>query len=282
MKLMLQRTVVRGTNIPTALRLAFHDCVGGCDGCLNTDNPDNAGLADLIDSLETLYQEQGYSDIISRADFWALAGITAVDKGIEISNEACLEDDCAVPESGLVFQWGRQDCSTSPSTTVDVGLPGSLIDHDGVMDFFFNEFGFDANETVALMGAHTLGQMHPENSGHNGMWTPSETTSFNNKFFKNLVDPSITYRHRAISEKIQWNSQGVAFMLNVDVALYIDIQVDADGESSCDFTTCEAAPTATAVEAFAASNEVWIPAFTDVFTKMLAHGSAELFDTTDA
>ena len=44
----------------------------------------------------------------NRADFWALAGITAVDKGIEISNEGCLADDCAVPESGLVFQWGRQ------------------------------------------------------------------------------------------------------------------------------------------------------------------------------
>ena len=27
-------------------------------------------------------------------------------------------------------------------------------------------------------------QMHPENSGHNGMWTPEETTSFNNKFYK--------------------------------------------------------------------------------------------------
>ena len=28
--------------------------------------------------------------------------------------------------------------------------------------------------------------------------------------------------------------------------------------------------------------KVWIPAFTAVFTKMLAHGSTELFDTTDA
>ena len=48
----------------------FNDkiCLGGCDGCLNTDNPDNAGLADLIDSLETLYQEQGYSEIISRSN----------------------------------------------------------------------------------------------------------------------------------------------------------------------------------------------------------------------
>ena len=42
---------------------------------------------------------------------------------------------------------------------------------------------------------------------------------------QNLVDPAISYRHRAISEKIQWNAQGLAFMLNADVALFIDIQV---------------------------------------------------------
>ena len=50
-------------------KLKFHDkiCTGGCDGCLNLDNPDNAGLSDLIDSLETVYQEQGYSDILSRS-----------------------------------------------------------------------------------------------------------------------------------------------------------------------------------------------------------------------
>ena len=94
---------------------------------------------------------------------------------------------------------------------------------------------------------------------------------------QDLVDSSISWNHRAISTKIQWNAPGTAFMLNVDVALYIDIQVkhsneifcktpfwfftrtfktDAEGESSCDFTTCEATSTATAVEAFAASNEV--------------------------
>ena len=26
------------------VRLTFHDCVGGCDGCLNVNDPDNAGL----------------------------------------------------------------------------------------------------------------------------------------------------------------------------------------------------------------------------------------------
>ena len=90
-----------------------------------------------------------------------------------------------------------------------------------------------------------------------------------------------------------------------------NLQTNDDGESSCDFTTCDAAPTATAVEAFAASNQVifprpfpiiwlnlyllfsicgfyfvsnkvWVSAFTEVFTKMLAHGSTELFDPEDA
>ena len=32
-----------------SLRIAFHDCVGGCDGCINRANSDNAGpMLDLI------------------------------------------------------------------------------------------------------------------------------------------------------------------------------------------------------------------------------------------
>ncbi len=30
---------------------AFHDCVGGCDGCVNLDNASNDGLADVIAEL---------------------------------------------------------------------------------------------------------------------------------------------------------------------------------------------------------------------------------------
>ena len=62
------------------------------------------------------------------------------------------------------------------------------------------------------------------------------------------------------------------------IYFFQEIIVDEFGESSCDFDTCATAPTATAVEAFAASNEVWISAFTSVFTKMLAHGSTGLAD----
>ena len=73
------RPVVKGKAIPTALRLAFHDCVGrsnlisltswcpgGCDGCLNVDNPSNAGLAELVADLDAVYLENGYDTVLSR------------------------------------------------------------------------------------------------------------------------------------------------------------------------------------------------------------------------
>jgi len=273
------RSVVRGSTLATTVRLAFHDCVGGCDGCLNINNADNAGLADIVASLDTVYTDNGYDSILSRADFWALAEIYAVDKTIELNNADCEEDDCEVPDSGLVFQWGRVDCDTAPYTDVDVGLPSAKLDHANVMSFFANEFGFDDNETVALLGAHTLGRASSDNSGFSGTWINGEANFFNNEYYKKLVDSSLTWRHRdAGTDNWQWNVPQEVFMLNVDVALYKDITPDAVGESACDFDTCADAPTATAVEAFAASNEVWITAFTKVFTKMIAHGSTGLSD----
>ena len=250
---------------------------GGCNGCLNVDNPSNGGLSDLVEQLETLYQDEGYSSLISRsnflcyhillirADFWALAGIAAVDTAIENANEDCDSDDCAVPDSGLVFQWGRQVCDNNLSIelvhstfishapirrTVPLHLtPLTMWDYQGVrltmtglwtslplvrerqsyhkksvfrlrlsiaryipwcdqtqptllyIVFFATEFGFDENQTVALMGAHTLGQvskhefyegnntwielqMNAENSGHSGVWTVGEANDFNNQYFK--------------------------------------------------------------------------------------------------
>ena len=88
------------------LRLTFHDCVGGCDGCLNVDDPDNAGLGALVTDLEQVYQEEGLVDIISRADLWALLGIWAVEQTIARNNEEC-EDCSQVPDLQVEFQWGR-------------------------------------------------------------------------------------------------------------------------------------------------------------------------------
>jgi hypothetical protein len=58
------------------------------------------------------------------------------------------------------------------------------MDHANLMDYFDTEFGFTANETVALMGAHTLGRARTDNSGFNGAWITDATSLFNNDFYK--------------------------------------------------------------------------------------------------
>ena len=92
---------------PAMVRLTFHDCVGGCDGCLNVNDQENAGLGDLVASLEAVYQSGGLSDIISRPDMWALLGIWAVEQTIAKNNEEC-EDCGTVPDLKVDFKWGRK------------------------------------------------------------------------------------------------------------------------------------------------------------------------------
>ena len=66
-------------------QLGFHDCVSGCEGCINLDNSANNGLSDAIDFMEEIYAEitatQGIS--ISRADFWAIGGRVGAEYGME-------------------------------------------------------------------------------------------------------------------------------------------------------------------------------------------------------
>ena len=52
------------------------------------------------------------------------------------------------------------------------------------MSFFATEFGFDDNETVALLGAHTLGRASSDNSGFSGVWINGEANFFNNEYYK--------------------------------------------------------------------------------------------------
>ena len=49
------------------IRIGFHDCVGGCDGCLNVDNDSNAGLSGIVATLEDLYTDEVLSLTLSFA-----------------------------------------------------------------------------------------------------------------------------------------------------------------------------------------------------------------------
>ena len=39
---------------------------GGCNGCLNKDDPENDRLIDFVDDLEAFYKEHNYSSFMSR------------------------------------------------------------------------------------------------------------------------------------------------------------------------------------------------------------------------
>jgi len=267
--------VIRVNNtLPAIVRLAFHDCVGGCDGCLNINNADNAGLEDVVASLDTVYTDNSYADWgVSRADFWAYAGYCALETAVEKANEDCV-DDC-VPDLGLVFKYGRVDCDTAPYTTVDVGLPSPHLNYDELMEFFAIEFGFSADEVVALMGVHNLGGAESYNSGFKGSWVQGETSLFNNNYYSIMVDSANTWRQRDVSEDgtpaYEWIARDVGFMLNADMAIYKEFTLDDDGISSCTYDNCPATASAATVEKYAASNDVWFPDFAAVFTKMVEH-----------
>ena len=96
------RSTVR-PQLATMVRLSFHDCVGGCDGCLNINNTENNGLADLVAGLETVYQDNGFESLVSRADMWAILGVWAVQQTIDRSNE----NGVIVPDLQVNYTYGR-------------------------------------------------------------------------------------------------------------------------------------------------------------------------------
>ena len=64
--------------------LGFHDCVSGCDGCINLDNAANNGLSPAIDAMEEILTEiTGAGISVSRADLWAIGGRAAAEFGME-------------------------------------------------------------------------------------------------------------------------------------------------------------------------------------------------------
>ena len=79
---------IRRPMLPALVRLAFHDCnsPAGCDGCVNLDIAENNGLNASVSNLEGLYKNTslGISTAMSRADFWALAGLTAANYGARL------------------------------------------------------------------------------------------------------------------------------------------------------------------------------------------------------
>mmetsp|Transcript_105 Transcript_105/g.357 ORF Transcript_105/g.357 Transcript_105/m.357 type:complete len:393 (-) Transcript_105:444-1622(-) len=153
------------TLMPPLVRLAFHDCVGGCDGCVDLTDPENNGLDWPIDALADIVAK--YDPLgLSRADVWALAAMTANENAQDPAN-------AAVNREFPLAKTGRLTCKENdPKGGPHRVMPTGNGNYEFVKDFCVNTFALQTDrECTALLGAHTLGQALRNNSGFDGPWT---------------------------------------------------------------------------------------------------------------
>jgi len=303
------------------VRHGFHDCVGGCDGCVDMTNGDNAGLDIPIASLEpvvNLYAHPGYG--FTRADIWVLAALEGASGS---------QPDGGADNREFAMDWiGRPTCETLNTAeecidelcTQDRGphrdLPSPNLDTKELLEYFETEFGFDERDTVAIMGAHTLGKLYPENSGYDGLngWL-GNTRQLENGYYEDLVGGAAATD--AVEELMKGSGWEMAFvnnenfttpnrwqwergtnpnhfvMVNSDMAIVRNLtgQIEASGEvnscqfrcnrpnpSNCPRPACPYAPETIFIAAeYKFDNALWLEEFELAFKLMVETGP---FDTS--
>ncbi|CAB9503287.1 c peroxidase, mitochondrial [Seminavis robusta] len=279
------------------LRLTFHDCLGGCNGCINLANRDNRMLNIAIDILEPCVQKyEPYG--LSRPDIWVLASSV----GVEL----------AMPDTAFVAipfkTYGRKSCD--PADIIEGPNPvfcDPNLGTDDLLAFFRAHFGFSPQETAAILGAHTIGVMHRESLGYdspNG-WTVDNDV-FNNGYYRELVGAGRTIReqytraanwkqkfidNRGMEEGVpnvfQWEgypNQKKIVMTNADIALVRQLHAGnkaANGKVACQFVprsgnepTCPMARSDLFVEMvrYRNDNHAFLEDFREAFIKLTMTG----------
>ena len=284
------------------VRVSFHDCIGrgNCDGCINHSLMQGLGIDKITDKLDQAFSIGYTSKRMSRADFYMLAAYTA------------LEEATAHKPENERFQgsmkYGRKDCPTSPEEDQrDEFLPLAFSDLQKITSFFKDEFGFNASESVAILGAHSLGRCHLGNSGFEGRWIRgkngniSQADILDNEYYKAMKGNWTQVR---LSNGLyQWQRPGTPpndqfygpdlkrnMFLNADLALVWDLKTNGDvnqtngfvnctvlvdSQNNCQHKSCcarsatnRATNAGNIFERFANSNVEWLRAFTEAFEKM--------------
>ena len=119
---------------------------------------DSAGLTEATSLVNTVIEPlwQQMCDRISRADFWVLFGKLVV--------EAATAPATTGAAVSVAFQYGRRDnveCEGGAGR-----LPSAQGDLAEIRRVFLTQMGLTLNDAVTLLGAHSLGNVHPENSGY--------------------------------------------------------------------------------------------------------------------
>jgi len=251
------------------VRLPFHDAgtytaATGTyppQGCVNLDDPANGGLAQIIQMIEPTYQK--WRDVLTRADFWVLVGVTAIQ-------------DAGGPM--IPYSWGRTDCNGDyPPLGL---LPDAEKNWTEVYNVFVARMGLTVQDIVALIGAHTLGRAEIQNSGYEFYWVAT-ANRFTVQFYRDLLAgwQRVTVPQ---SGAHQWDtapppSQGDPFMmLNTDMSLvYENVAVGSDTTGCTSTASGNCTPnsvTIDMVKMYANNQTRWFQDFTLGWNKMTSLG----------
>lgn len=298
-ELMINSSTVINPDMPllaNLVRLTFHDCVGngGCNGCVNLRINENRGLELSINTLKALYsQSENWpgmtTEDISFADLFAFAGLSAAKQAAKNRRGRFVYVPKNLNGFPANFQWGRQDCPTAPDAPEESNLdfPFSESNQKTTAQFFKEKFGFTAEETVTILGAHSLGQAAHENSGYKGPWQ-GKKAELNNVYYQLLTDATLGWKQRFMRSltsprdesagKYQWTqgTTGRGFMLNVDVSNVKDIGNPAgngrvDGDCGQNLNSCPDAPVIQTSKNYASNINLFLDNFDLVFLKMLSN-----------
>uniref|UniRef100_A0A1J3ERW6 Peroxidase n=1 Tax=Noccaea caerulescens TaxID=107243 RepID=A0A1J3ERW6_NOCCA len=257
------------TSPAALLRLMFHDCqVQGCDASI------------LIEPSGDQYQQ--FTELDSAKNFGIrkreLIGEiktsleTECPKQVSCSDIIILAAREAVALTGgplIAVPLGRKDSLSTPSKHVaDSELPPSTADVDSILSLFAGK-AMTVEESVAIMGAHTLGVTHCNNV----------LSRFDNENATNAnMDPRFQTFLRVVCPEFSPTSKTAeaTFVPNDQTSLifdtaYYDDAIAGRGNLRIDSEIGADPRTRPFVEAFAADQDRFFNAFSSAFVKLSSY-----------
>lgn len=269
-------------------------------------NPDNAGLDTPISALQPIVDHFAQGGL-TRTDIWMLSSLVATEVALPESHRSMIfplhwmgrktcemvhddddendddddenDDDCGLDaNNGSILTVG---CTPpmmlrGPHVELCHGNSGTQT----VLDFFATEFGFDAQQVTAIMGAHSVGRMSSQNSGFDGQWDLSPDTLDVGYMIDLDRGPDFILQTKANGIQ-QWEAHSVdtdttLVMMQADIALVRNIPDEPD-DTTCSFrggdNPCSTdTPFVAHVQRYVTSTDTFLSDFRDVMNLLIDHG----------
>ncbi|XP_067933049.1 putative ascorbate peroxidase [Watersipora subatra] len=247
--------------IPNLLQLVFHTCMGGCDGCINFNDRANRGLRQTFQTVREFWSSR--ASVLTLADMIVLMATEAIEVG--------MAKEGGPGEVDIAFRRGRTTCDNPDNYNKELSFPhGDDIDDIEILQ---REFGLSRKLAIALLGAHSVGRCHLENTGFAGRWDNTELT-LDNHYYKSLVGTN--WKSTMVEGQHQWNatnSDNSRMMLNSDLALLKSFTFNNNGRPSCrSAKACDDSPDATQVKIYGRNDQLWSEDFIEAFLQMVNQG----------